>query len=105
MIDWGHAGRLQYLWRAVDQDGEVLDILVRSQRNKSAVAIRPTADLPERCGVALGVGLAAGVGFRQLRLMMLPRRANNLLRCRGAAPDGGRGTTGVLPPRPERTID
>ena len=27
-------GKLQYLWRAVDQDGEVLDILVQSRRNK-----------------------------------------------------------------------
>ena len=27
-------GRLQYLWCAVDQDGEVLDILVQSRRNK-----------------------------------------------------------------------
>src|SRR6202022_3789381 len=29
-------GKLQYLWRAVDQDGEVLEILVQSQRNKKA---------------------------------------------------------------------
>src|ERR1700674_4578920 len=29
-------GRLQYLWRAVDQDGEVLDILVQPRRNKWA---------------------------------------------------------------------
>src|SRR5260370_22891879 len=27
-------GKLQYLWRAVDQDGEVLDILVQPRRNK-----------------------------------------------------------------------
>jgi putative transposase len=27
---------LQYLWRAVDQDGEVLDILVQPRRNKQA---------------------------------------------------------------------
>ena len=32
-------GRLQYLWRAVDQDGEVLDILVQSRRNKPAARI------------------------------------------------------------------
>ena len=31
-------GRLQYLWRAVDQDGSVLDILVQSHRNKKAAA-------------------------------------------------------------------
>jgi putative transposase len=30
------AGRLQYLWRAVDQDGEVLDILVQPRRDKRA---------------------------------------------------------------------
>jgi putative transposase len=29
-------GKLQYLWRAVDQEGEVLDILVHSRRNKQA---------------------------------------------------------------------
>ena len=29
-------GKLQYLWRAVDQDGEVLDILVQLRRNKRA---------------------------------------------------------------------
>ena len=29
-------GNLQYLWRAVDQDGEVLDILVQPRRNKQA---------------------------------------------------------------------
>jgi putative transposase len=27
-------GKLQYLWRAVDQDGAVLDILVQPRRNK-----------------------------------------------------------------------
>jgi putative transposase len=29
-------GKLSYLWRAVDQDGTVLDILVQSRRNKAA---------------------------------------------------------------------
>src|SRR5260370_30647292 len=29
-------GRLHYLWRAVDQDGDVLDILVQSGRDKKA---------------------------------------------------------------------
>ncbi len=29
-------GKLPYLWRAVDQDGEVLDILVQPRRNKGA---------------------------------------------------------------------
>ncbi len=29
-------GKLHYLWRAVDQDGDVMDILVQSRRNKKA---------------------------------------------------------------------
>ena len=31
-------GRRQYLWRAVDQDGDVIDILVQSRRNRGAAA-------------------------------------------------------------------
>ena len=31
-------GRPQYLWRAVDEDGDVLDILVQSRRNRRAAA-------------------------------------------------------------------
>ena len=30
------AGRMIYLWRAVDAEGEVLDVLVQSKRNKQA---------------------------------------------------------------------
>ena len=30
-------GRMVYLWRAVDAEGEVLDVLVQSKRNKHAV--------------------------------------------------------------------
>ena len=29
-------GQLQYLWRAVDQDGDTIDILVQKRRNKGA---------------------------------------------------------------------
>ena len=29
-------GRQRYLWRAVDEDGDVLDILVQSRRNQRA---------------------------------------------------------------------
>ena len=31
-------GRQQYLWRAVDEDGDVVDILVQSRRNRRAAA-------------------------------------------------------------------
>jgi putative transposase len=30
-------GRMVYLWRAVDAEGEVLDVLVQSKRNRHAV--------------------------------------------------------------------
>ncbi len=33
-------GELQYLWRAVDQDGDVIDILVQPRRNRR---VRPSA--------------------------------------------------------------
>ena len=29
-------GKRQYLWRSVDQDGDVIDILVQSRRNRRA---------------------------------------------------------------------
>ena len=32
-------GRQQYLWRAVDEDGDVLDILVQSRRNRRAATV------------------------------------------------------------------
>jgi putative transposase len=35
------AGRMVYLWRAVDTEGEVLDVLVQSRRNKRAALICP----------------------------------------------------------------
>ena len=35
---FGLHGRQQYLWRAVDEDGDVLDILVQSRRNRRAAA-------------------------------------------------------------------
>ena len=31
-------GQRQYIWRAVDQDGDVIDILVQSRRNRRAAA-------------------------------------------------------------------
>ncbi len=31
-------GRQQYLWRAVDEDGDTIDILVQSRRDRRAAA-------------------------------------------------------------------
>ena len=49
-------GKEHYLWRAVDQDGNVLDILVQSRRNKKAAkrftrraVERITLDVPTKC--------------------------------------------------------
>ena len=47
-------GRMGYLWRAVDAEGEVLDVLVQSKRNKHAALklmrklLRKYAVVPER---------------------------------------------------------
>ena len=49
-------GRMVYLWRAVDAEGEVLDVLVQSKRNKHAALklmrklLRKYAVVPERLG-------------------------------------------------------
>ena len=44
-------GRRQYLWRAVDEDGDVLDILVQSRRNRRAAApvLPEVAEEPGLC--------------------------------------------------------
>lgn len=42
-------GRQQYLWRAVDEDGDVLDTLVQSRRNRRA-AVRFFRKLLKRQG-------------------------------------------------------
>ena len=43
------AGRMVYLWRAVDVEGEILDVLVRSKRNKRA-ALKPMRKLLKKYG-------------------------------------------------------
>jgi putative transposase len=42
-------GRQQFLWRAVDEDGDVIDVLVQSRRNRRAKVVRPR---PDRVGRA-----------------------------------------------------
>ena len=44
-------GRMVYLWRAVDAEGEVLDVLVQSKRNKRA-ALKLMRKLLKKCGFA-----------------------------------------------------
>ena len=38
-----HPGQRQYLWRAVDQDGDVIDILVQSRRDRWAACCKGKA--------------------------------------------------------------
>ena len=45
------AGRQMYLWRAVDSEGEVLDMLVQSRRDKNA-ALRLMRKLLKNQGMA-----------------------------------------------------
>jgi putative transposase len=47
-------GRRMYLWRAVDDEGEVLDVLVQSTRNRSA-ALRQICKLLKKQGFAPAV--------------------------------------------------
>ena len=44
-------GRMVYLWRAVDAEGEVLDVLVQSKRNKHA-ALKPMRKLLKKYAFA-----------------------------------------------------
>jgi hypothetical protein len=41
-------GQKHYLWRAVDQDGNVLDILVQSRRNKLPIPKGVSSPLHQR---------------------------------------------------------
>src|ERR1700688_1924098 len=53
------SGKLQYLWRAVDQDGEVLDILVQSRRNRQA-ARNSFASCCNDCSTSFGPSSPTG---------------------------------------------
>jgi len=44
-------GKSMYLWRAIDQNGEILDVLVQAQRDKNA-ALRLMRKLLKKCGRA-----------------------------------------------------
>ena len=48
-------GRMVYLWRAGDAEGEVLDVLVQSKRNKHAALKLMRKLLKRLCHIALGL--------------------------------------------------
>src|SRR3954454_16326106 len=65
------AGRRMYLWRAVDQEGEILDVLVQSRRDKRA-AERLMRKLLKKHGCAPKLAVTDklrtyGAAFRALR--------------------------------------
>src|SRR5215210_7620429 len=78
------AGRRMYLWRAVDQEGEILDVLVQSRRDKRA-AVRLMRKLLKKHGCAPKLVVtdklpSYAAAFRALRLTCRHeqgRRMNN----------------------------
>ena len=42
-------GKQHYLWRAVDQDGEVVDVFLQSRRDNAAVTTRLPSDSSSAC--------------------------------------------------------
>ena len=80
-------GRMVYLWRAVDAEGEVLDVRVQSKRNKHAALKlmgKLLKSMPSNSGVGTVFAVTEGkpapvcdyAGIRpvRLRLSALPRR-------------------------------
>jgi transposase-like protein len=70
-----HAGKRMYLWRAVDHEGEVLDMLVQRRRDTQA-ALRLMRKLLKKQGFAPKLLVTDKMGsygsaFRQLRLTAL----------------------------------
>jgi transposase-like protein len=59
-------GRMVYLWRAVDAEGEVLDALVQSTRNKHA-ALKVMRKLLKRYGQLAGRQRSGSSGAKRTR--------------------------------------
>ena len=78
-------GRMVYLWRAVDAQGEVLDVLVQSKRNKHAALrlmrklLRKYAFVPERLVTDDLRSYSAAV-----RRICISRRGGGSARCSGS---------------------
>ena len=96
-------GRMVYLWRAVDAEGEVLDVLVQSKRNKHAALklmrklMKKYAFAPERLvtddlgsyGAAVRIlgsnaGTSAGDGRTIELRIRISRRGGGSARCSGS---------------------
>jgi hypothetical protein len=82
-------GRMVYLWRAVDAEGEVLDVLVQSKRNKHAalkLMRKTTCDHTALRSMFLGSSTAtsAGDGGTIGPRIRISRRGGGSARCSGS---------------------
>jgi hypothetical protein len=117
-VDLKIDGRMVYLWRAVDADGEVLDVLVQTRRNKQAALklmrkllkkyafvpdswSRTTSDpiAPQPAILALQATMTAVDGATTGRRIHISRRGDENARCRGSkAPDRRKDFSPRMPP-------
>ena len=94
-------GRMVYLWRAVDAEGEVLDVLVQSKRNKHAALklmrklLKKFAFVPER----LVTGWIMRVKLTDAQLAMMSAAAQREGRKAVSGCDGGVSQLDVSLPR------
>jgi DDE domain len=111
-------GRMVYLWRAVDAEGEVLDVLIQSRRNKAAAlklmrkllkkyALSQTGWSPRICdpiapqptNLALQAATTAVDGATTGRRTRISRRGDENARCKGSrAPDRRKDFSPRTPP-------
>jgi putative transposase len=79
-------GRMVYLWRAVDAEGEVLDVLVQSKRNRHAALklmrklLKKYAFAPERLVTDEGARTPRSADRRRPRRHHLRRRVDHRIR-------------------------
>jgi putative transposase len=126
-------GRMVYLWRAVDAEGEVLDVLIQSKRNRHAALklmrklLRKYALVPERLATddlrsysaavhVVGIGMSAGDGKTIERRIRISQRGGGSASCTGSRarvqprnschrmpPSTTSSTSNVISPQPKRT--
>jgi len=86
-------GRRLYLWRAVDDEGEVLDILVQSRRNKAA-AVKLLRKLMKKLGFAPRLLVTDKLPYIVRSMMGFGGNACKPVRSHGAAANSGSSSTG-----------
>ena len=84
------AGKTHYLWRAVDQHGVVLDVLVQSRRNKKAAKRLLRKLLKRQCRAPRVMITEVGMHFTH-------PRASRSMRVRGQTTTPGRACVKCIP--------